>query len=102
MTDILWRAFQVEHIEERHGVSAEEFEEAWDDPSREDLAQEPDLEWGTSYRSLGSTSDGRVVVMIWRWQDLDGGSAVFPITAFFKDVARTQRRQRKPRRRRRS
>lgn len=102
MADILWRTWQLRHIEKRHGVSATDFEEAWDDPAREELAEEDDPEWGPSFRSLGMTSDGRLVEMCWRWQDLEEGVAVWPITAYFKDPPRTQRGARRTRRRRRT
>jgi len=100
MADILWRSWQVRHIERRHRVSAREFEEAWDDPDRADLAEEQHPTWGTSFRSLGATSDGRVLEMFWRWQNLEEGVAVWPITAYFRD--RPMRRGTRYRRRRRS
>lgn len=84
MSDVLWLRWQVRHIEWRHHVSARDFEEAWDDPDREDLAKEDDPDWGPCFRSLGSTSDGRLLEMCWRWQILEEGSAVWPITAYFK------------------
>lgn len=102
MADILWRTWQVQHIELRHGVTAQDFEEVWDDPAREDLAEEEHPEWGTYFRSLGSTSEGRLVEIYWRWQNLEEGGAVWPITAYFKDRPRTPRRQRRRRRRRQS
>ena len=46
MADILWLTWQVQHIERRHGVTARLFQEAWDDPDREELAEEADPEWG--------------------------------------------------------
>lgn len=100
MADILWHRWQVEHIERGHRVSAQEFEEAWDDPDREDLAQEDHPEWGPYLRSLGSTSDGRLLEMFWRWQHTEEGRAVWPITAYFKD--RPPRQKARGRRRRRS
>jgi len=42
MADILWLKWQVQHIQRRHGVTAQQFEEAWDDPNREELAEEND------------------------------------------------------------
>lgn len=44
MAVILWTRWQERHIERSHGVSATDFEEAWDDPAREDLAEEEDLD----------------------------------------------------------
>jgi hypothetical protein len=99
MADILWRPWQVEHIERKHHVSAQEFEEAWDDPNREDLAQDDHPEWGPYFRSLGPTSDGRLLEMLWRWQNLEEGNAVWPITAFFKDRPPRQRTHLRRRRR---
>ncbi len=102
MADILWRTWQTQHIEVGHGVSALEFEQAWDDPDREDVSEEPHPEWGPYFRSLGSTADGRSIEMLWRWQDHEEGVAVWPITAYFKDVRQGRPRQRRTRSRKRS
>src|SRR5438874_12493466 len=102
MADILWQSWQMRHIEGRHGVSGQEFEEAWDDPAREDIAEEPHPEWGPYFRSLGSTVGGRSIEMLWRWQDQEEGPAVWPITAYFKHVRLGRRPERRKRRRRRS
>ena len=86
----------MRHIENRHGVTAGEFQEAWDDPDREDLAEEEDPEWGPYFRSMGVASDGRLIEMVWRWQGQEEGRAVWPITAY---VARPRRVDRQGRRR---
>jgi hypothetical protein len=102
MADILWLKWQVQHVERRHGVTARQFQEAWDDPDREELAEEDDPEWGPYFRSMGSTSDGRLIEMVWRWQDEGEGGAVWPITGYFAHPTRTDSRQRPRRRRRRA
>lgn len=94
MSEIHWKRWQREHIEKRHGVTATDFEEAWDDPGREDLAEEEHAEWGSFIRSIGATSDGRLVEMLWRWQGQVESEAVWPITAFFRSPP--SRRQRRP------
>jgi hypothetical protein len=81
-------------------VTARQFQEAWDDPDREDLAEEDDPDWGPYFRSVGATSDGRLIEMVWRWQHQEEGTAVWPITAYFARPIRMGRRRR-PRRRRR-
>jgi len=86
----------------RHGVTAQQFEEAWDDPNREELAEENDPDWGSYFRSIGSTSDERLVGMVWRWQRHDEGGAVWPITAYFVRPTRRARRQRRPKPKRRT
>ena len=102
MADILWLRWQVRHIERRHGVTAQQFEEAWDDPNREEVAEENDPDWGSYFRSIGSTSDGQLVGMVWRWQRHDEGGAVWPITAYFVRPTRRARRQRRPKPKRRT
>lgn len=99
MSGIHWERWQKEHIEKGHGVAATDFEEAWDDPGREDLAEEEHPDWGPFTRSIGATSDGRLVEMLWRWQSQAEGAAVWPITAFFRSPPsrRRRRRQRKER-----
>lgn len=61
---------------ERHGVGAEQFDEAWSD--RVDLLVRAD----DSYESVGATNDGREVYLVWRW-DYFNPERVFPITAYF-------------------
>jgi hypothetical protein len=102
MTDILWLRWQTAHIERRHGVSAREFEEAWDDPNREGLSEDDDPERGPYFRSIGATSEGRVIEMVWRWQRGADGDAVWPITAYFRRKATKARRRRARGRRRRT
>jgi hypothetical protein len=76
VTEILWGPYQVHHITDRHGVTAEEFDAAWTD--RVDLLVRDD----DSYESLGATDEGREVYLVWRW-DIFEPSRVFPITAYF-------------------
>ena len=76
MTEILWGPYQEHHITSRHGVTAEEFEQAWVD--RVDLLVRQD----DSYESIGATEDGRELYLVWRW-DIYDPERVFPITAYF-------------------
>ena len=59
----------------RHGVTAEQFDEAWVD--RIDLVVRPD----DSYESVGATHDGQELYLVWRW-DVYDPVCVFPITAY--------------------
>jgi hypothetical protein len=102
LADILWMTWQVQHIERRHGVTARQFEEAWEDPDREELAEEDDPAWGPYFRSIGSTSGGQLIEMVWRWQDEDAGGQVWPITAYVMRLTRTARRRRRPKGKRRT
>jgi hypothetical protein len=76
VTEILWGPYQEGHITARHGVTAEQFDEAWVD--RVDLVVRPD----DSYESVGATDDGRELYLVWRW-DIFDPERVFPITAYF-------------------
>ena len=100
MSDILWMRWQVQHIERRHGVTARQLQGAWDDPDREEVAEEEDPKWGPYVRSVGATSDGRLIEMVWRWQYQDEDRAVWPITASFGRPIRPDRRRRSRRGRR--
>jgi len=46
MAEIAWSAWQVKHIERRHHVSARDFDTAWHDPERIELAEEFDETYG--------------------------------------------------------
>lgn len=97
MPDIYWTREQRRHIEKRHGVTAQDFEEAWDDPNREDLAEEEDPVWGPYKLSMGCTSGGRIVEMVWRWQGQgqdEGTRSVWPITAYFRSPPERRSRRR--------
>jgi hypothetical protein len=84
MALILWERWQREHIGSRHGVTKEDFDTAWHDPDREDFEQRTDERYGPYFASLGYTADGRLLEMIWRWQQQRPGQGeVWPITAYF-------------------
>ena len=70
MTEILWGPYQEHHIAARHGVTAEEFEQAWID--RVDLLVRQD----DSYESVGATDGGRELYLVWRW-DIQTPTACF-------------------------
>ncbi len=90
MAEIAWGAWQVEHITRQHGVSAKDFDTAWHDPERRDLAEESHEEHGPYYVSIGCAALGKSLKMVWRWQKHE--SIVWPITAFFPGRRRTRRR----------
>ena len=84
MAVILWERWQKDHIIRRHGVSKEDFDQAWHDPDRQELEQRIDEEYGPYIVSLGYTEDRRLLEMIWRWQEqLPELDEVWPITAYF-------------------
>ena len=86
MAVILWEHWQKDHITRRHGVSREQFDQAWHDPDRQELEQRHDALYGPYFASLGYTEDGRLLEMIWRWQhQLNELGEVWPITAYFID-----------------
>jgi hypothetical protein len=90
VVDVAWGAWQVEHIAKRHGVSTQDFDTAWHDPERKDLAEERHKDHGPYYVSIGSAALGKPLKMVWRWQKR--GSMVWPITAFFPSRKRLRRR----------
>lgn len=95
MAEILWGLWQEQHIRARHGVSDLDFDAAWHDPERRDLAEKRHNEHGPYAVSVGTARLGKPLTMVWRWQ----GGAVWPITAYFRRRSREQgRRRRKPRR----
>lgn len=80
MAEIVWGPYQVQHIERRHGVTAEQFDEAFHDPLREDVERRPD----GSTLSHAFTDTGRLLEMVWRYRGARR-HAVFPITAHVVD-----------------
>ena len=89
MVDILWGSWQVEHIWRRHRVSQTDFDTAWHDPNRRDLAQKRHRKHGPYYVSVGWARLGKPLEMVWRWQE----SVVWPITAYFPRPPRRRRRR---------
>lgn len=84
MAWIVWAEWQRDHIERRHAVTREHFEEAWHDPARVDGDMKNHETHGPFYESLGNAADGRLLEMVWRWQDQDKTlDEVWPITAYF-------------------
>lgn len=81
MAGIAWGPWQVKHISKRHGVSAQDFDTAWHDPERRDLAEQLHAKHGPYWLSVGCAALGKPLMMVWRWQQRD--SAVWPITAYF-------------------
>jgi hypothetical protein len=90
VAEIAWGAWQVKHITRRHGVSSKDFDTAWHDPERKDLAEQLHEEHGPYYLSIGCAALGKPLKMVWRWQAQ--GSTVWPITAFFPERRRKRRR----------
>jgi hypothetical protein len=88
VAEIAWGSWQRKHITERHGVSARDFDVAWHDPDRKDLATGRHVIRGVYFVSIGLTA-GRPLKMIWRWQ----GDMVWPITAYFPRRKRSRRRR---------
>lgn len=79
MGDIIWTSYQQDHITKRHDVTATDFEEAWHD--RNDIFENEHYEHGAYFESVGCTENGRILILIWRWQDDD----VWPITAYSEE-----------------
>jgi uncharacterized DUF497 family protein len=90
VADIIWDTWQEGHIAHRHGVSAEDFEEAWHDPARVDLEERSHADHGPYTISIGAAR-GKALKMIWRWQHSSG--AVWPITAFFPSRRKKHRKK---------
>ncbi len=80
MAVVIWIDWQDEHITRRHEVSAEEFEQAWED--RIDEEWKDHTEHGPYCVSVGFTDGGKPLRMVWRYQDQQW-QEVWPITAFF-------------------
>ena len=80
----------MQHITRRHGVSAADFDAAWHDPERVDLAEEFHEGHGPYWVSIGAAAAGKPLKMVWRWQD--SGETVWPVTAFFVSRRRSHRR----------
>ena len=89
MAEIAWGAWQVEHIRKRHRVTLRDFDTAWHDPERRDLAEQRHEEHGPYYVSIGCAALGKPLKMIWRWHTRE--SIVWPITAFFPGRGRRRR-----------
>lgn len=85
MAIVAWGSWQEEHITRRHRVTAGDFDAAWHDPYRRDLAEENHEEHGPYYVSVGN-ANGKPLKMVWRWQKRS--ETIWPITAFFLKPSR--------------
>jgi len=91
VANIIWGKWQEEHIGKKHRVSAQDFDDAWHDPEREDLEEEYHEQNGPYTISVGCAR-GKGLVMVWRWQQ--NVDAVWPITAYFPRPKRPQKTSR--------
>ena len=57
MASVLWTDFQEKHITKRHGVTAQEFDEAWHDRDAPRAGRHP--KWGAYYEGYGYTNAGK-------------------------------------------
>ncbi len=79
MEDFLWIEFNLQKID-NHALSPEEVEFAW--RNRRDLKKRMHPEHGAYMESLGEGPSGRVVRIIWRYNEGGEGRQVFVITAY--------------------
>jgi uncharacterized DUF497 family protein len=93
VAEIIWIKWHESHITKRHGVSSQDFDDAWHDPERVDLEEEYHEQNGPYTISVGCTRR-KGLIMVWRWQG--NSDAVWPITAYFpKPKGRRKARKRK-------
>lgn len=79
MEDFLWIDFNLQKID-NHGLSANDVEEAW--RNRQDLIRRIHPVNGPYTESLGMCPSGRVIKIVWRYNDGANGREVFVITAY--------------------
>jgi len=63
ISDIVWLVQLLEKIERKHGVSAEEVEEVFDNRPRFRRVETGDVTGENLYRALGQTDGGRYLVV---------------------------------------
>ena len=79
MEDFLWIDFNLQKID-NHGLSADEVENAWQ--KRRDIARRIHAVNGPYTESQGTCPSGRVIKIIWRYNDGLNGREIFIITAY--------------------
>ena len=90
--EIIWIKWQETHITKKHGVSSQDFDDAWHDPERVNLEEEYHDQTGPYTISVGCAR-GKGLIMVWRWHR--NADAVWPITAYFpKPKGRRKARKR--------
>lgn len=79
---IHWVVHQRDHIERRHGVSREQFRDAWISRNPlDDRFNADHVEHGPCFLSWGFDRDDELLELVWRFQDGDPTHGVWPITA---------------------
>ena len=79
MEDFLWIEFNLQKID-NHALSSEEVEFAW--RNRRDLKRRKHPQQGDYVESQGECPSGRVIRIIWRYNEGEEGRQVFVITAY--------------------
>ena len=79
MTEFLWIEFNLQKID-NHNLSPEEVEFAWH--QRTDLHERNHPQQGLYMESVGACPSGRMITMIWRYNQVVDREVVFVITAY--------------------
>jgi hypothetical protein len=80
MAEFIWIDFNLDKIDS-HALSSDEVEFAW--RNRSDFAAGVDPVHGPYTESFGRCPSGRVIKIIWRYdEDIDGETKVFVVNAF--------------------
>jgi len=79
MAEFLWIDWNLQKIDDRH-LSADEVEFAWE--KRVDVKRRTHAIHGQYFESLGECPSGRIIRIIWRYNQGGDRNLVFVITAY--------------------
>ena len=78
MVEFIWIDWNIQKID-NHALSTDEVEHAWSNGDDVKTKEHPN---GVCWERVGKCPSGRVIRMVWRWNEEDGEQKVFVITAY--------------------
>jgi hypothetical protein len=79
VVEFIWIDWNLQKIE-NHNLSAEEVEFAWS--NGRDVKKQTHPVNGVCWERIGECPSGRIIRIVWRWNEVDDGKKIFVITAY--------------------
>jgi hypothetical protein len=79
VVEFIWIDWNIQKID-NHALSTDEVEHAW--LNGRDVRKGTHPVNGISWERIGECPSGRIIRIVWRWNEEDGEKKVFVITAY--------------------